>query len=129
MFVWGGFMSVSESQKKARDKYDCEHFEYITLKVHKGQKAEMKTFAKKQGHSLNSFIVETIKECMEREKAAEVFIAPPGVWCPADCPKRGETILHNNTSPWCFAYGVEISDHDAGIDRYRKCAECLRNTK
>lgn len=123
-------MSVSESQKKARDKYDGEHFEYITLKVHKGQKSEIKEFAKAQGHSLNSFIVEAIKEHMAQVRnAAESFTAPPGVWCPADCPKRGETVLGNNISPWCFAYGVEIADHDAGIDRYRKCAECLRHAK
>ena len=120
-------MSVSESQKRARDKYDDEHFEYITLKVHKGRKSEIKECAKAQGHSLNSFILEAIKERIERDgKAAEAFAAPPGVWCPADCPKRGETILG---FPWCFAYGVELVDHDAGIDRYRKCAECLRHAE
>ena len=52
-----------ESIKKYQDKaYDS-----VNLRLKKGDRDIIKAFAEKQGKSLNAFIVEAIKEKMERE--------------------------------------------------------------
>jgi len=61
----GDDMPVSKSQKKARDKYDKEHFEYATLKLRKGQKDKIKAHAESKGMSLNAYINELIDKDME----------------------------------------------------------------
>ncbi len=58
-------MPVSESQKKARNKYDKEHFEYATLKLKKGYKDKIKAHAKSTGYdSLNAYINDLIERDM-----------------------------------------------------------------
>ena len=52
-----------ESIKKYQDKA----YDRIGLLVPKGQKELIQAFAKAQNKSLNAFIVEAIKEKMERE--------------------------------------------------------------
>lgn len=52
-----------ESIKKYQDKT----YDRIGLLVPKGQKEIMQAYAKAKGKSLNAFIVEAIKEKMERE--------------------------------------------------------------
>ena len=52
-----------ESIKKYQDKaYDS-----VNLRLKKGDRDIIKAFAEKQGKSLNAFIVEAIKEQMDRE--------------------------------------------------------------
>lgn len=51
---------VSKAQAVARNKYDKDHFEYATLKLHKGRKAELKALAAAQGKSLNKYITDAI---------------------------------------------------------------------
>ncbi len=52
-----------ESIKKYQDKaYDS-----FNLRLKKGEREAVKAFAEKQGKSLNAFIVEAIKEKIERE--------------------------------------------------------------
>lgn len=45
--------------------YNKEHYERISLFVLKGEKAELKRYAKEHGESLNGFINRAIKEAME----------------------------------------------------------------
>lgn len=54
----------------------------------------------------------------ERMSLAGPFTPPKGESCTSQCPRRGEVVNAGCTSPWCFAYGVEVTD--------RKCEECLR---
>jgi predicted HicB family RNase H-like nuclease len=53
---------VSESRKRARNKYDSEHFEYCTVKLPKGRRSEIDVAAQSQGVSRNKFIQEAVDE-------------------------------------------------------------------
>ena len=63
-------MPVSKSQNAARDKYDAEHFEYISVKAKKGCKSELDAFIKSicPSKSRNQFINEAIEEKMYWEQ-------------------------------------------------------------
>lgn len=53
-----------ESIKKYQDKaYDA-----VLIRFSKGQKVLVKAAAERQGKSLNAFVVEAVREKMEREK-------------------------------------------------------------
>jgi predicted HicB family RNase H-like nuclease len=60
-------MPVSEAQKRARDKYDKEHYEYGAVKFKKGYKAKVQAAAARAGKSLNEYIIESINQRIERE--------------------------------------------------------------
>ncbi len=57
---------VSDSQKKARDKWDAENMATIGCKVKKEQAEKFKAHAKSQGTTANSllkkYVLETINE-------------------------------------------------------------------
>ena len=59
-------MAVSKAQQGAVAKYMANNYDEIKLRVPKGQKAQMQAFAKKQGKSLNAFIVELIHNEMNK---------------------------------------------------------------
>ena len=59
-------MAVSKAQQRAVAKYMANNYDEIKLRVPKGQKAQMQAFAKKQGKSLNAFIVEIIHNEMNK---------------------------------------------------------------
>ena len=61
-------MSVSKAQQKATAKYVKNTYDRIEVKVPKGQKAVIQSFAENQGKSLNGFAYEAINEKMERDK-------------------------------------------------------------
>mgnify|MGYP004617577679 FL=1 len=61
-------MSVSKAQQKATAKYVKNTYDRIEVKVPKGQKAVIQSFAESQGKSLNGFACEAINEKMERDK-------------------------------------------------------------
>jgi predicted HicB family RNase H-like nuclease len=48
--------------------FNKEKYDQFLISVPKGEKEVLKEFAKSKGKSLNAFIVEAIKEKMEREK-------------------------------------------------------------
>ena len=52
-----------DGNKRYLDKQD-----HIQLRVPKGKKEKLQAFAKAQNKSLNAFVVEAVKEKMEREK-------------------------------------------------------------
>lgn len=53
---------------KAKNKYNAENYERISLVVDKGQKDIIKAHAEKNGESLNGFINRIIIEALERER-------------------------------------------------------------
>ena len=63
----GNDMPYSESQKRATMKYDEKAYDRIALRVAKGDKDKIKTFAENNGESLNGFINRLIDEAMGQE--------------------------------------------------------------
>ena len=61
-------MPVSESQKKARDRYDSEHFETFTVKIKKSSMNELYTCLDELNEPRNKFIQDAIDERVERIK-------------------------------------------------------------
>lgn len=55
-------MAISEAQKKAKNKWDAENLEKISIRVKKGEKDVFKGFAEKAGLSLAKFIREACYE-------------------------------------------------------------------
>ena len=59
---------VSAAQRKATDKY-LEKFDEMRVRVPTGKKAVFKAHAEAQHESLNSFILRSMTETMERDTA------------------------------------------------------------
>ena len=59
-------MPVSESQKKARDKYDSEHFETFTVKIKKSSMNALYLCLDELKEHRNKFIQDAIDERIER---------------------------------------------------------------
>lgn len=51
---------VSEAQKKANKKYQDANYEFIKIRLNKGDKDRIKEKAEKEGKSINSYILERI---------------------------------------------------------------------
>lgn len=62
-------MPISESRRRANEKYNAKAYEQIQLRVKAGRKAEIKARADAHGESVNAFINRAIDETMEREGA------------------------------------------------------------
>ena len=62
-------MPVSESRKRANEKYNAANYEQIQIRVSRGQKESIKAHAAEHGESLNGFINRAITETMERDEA------------------------------------------------------------
>lgn len=60
-------MAVSKAQQNAVARYNAKSYDRIELKVKKGLKDIIKTHAKSNGESLNSFINRAIEETMKRD--------------------------------------------------------------
>ena len=61
-------MPVSESQRKASDKWDRDKVDSLHLRVKKGMREAIQTHAEQRGESVNGFINRAIIETMERDK-------------------------------------------------------------
>lgn len=64
-------MTLSDSQKKATAKWNKNNLDRIQIVVKKGQKDIIKELANSHNESLNSYIVNAIKE---RAKKDNVFL-------------------------------------------------------
>ncbi len=58
---------VSKAQQKAVNKYVKNNYDRINVTFPKGQKEVLKQHAASQNESVNSFIVRSVKETMERD--------------------------------------------------------------
>lgn len=61
-------MSYSEAQKEATARYNKKAYDRISVVVPKGQRQVLSDFAKKQGKSLNRFILDAVEAQMKNEK-------------------------------------------------------------
>lgn len=61
-------MPLSEARRRANKKSDEKYWEYCTIKVHKGRKAEIDEYIRANcpNKSRNQFINDAIDERMER---------------------------------------------------------------
>lgn len=57
-------MSVSEAQKKAKKKWEAINYDMLGVRVKKGERDRIKSFAENRGMSLNSFAKEAIYASM-----------------------------------------------------------------
>ena len=60
-------MPKTEAQIRATRKYDAKAYDRIELKVVKGKKDELKTYAASQGETLNGFVNRAIDEAIKRD--------------------------------------------------------------
>ena len=66
-------MPASKAQIKANARYDKKTYDNVLVKIRKDADitlADVKRFAASHGESTNGFIVRTIREAVDREKAA-----------------------------------------------------------
>lgn len=59
-------MPISEARKRANQAY-LDKQDEIKIRVPKGRKAEIQAHAKKNGESVNGFIIRAIQEVMKKE--------------------------------------------------------------
>ncbi len=64
-------MPLSEARKKANAKYNAKAYDRIEIKVIKGRKAVLQSFAASKGESLNAFVNRAINETIERDASTE----------------------------------------------------------
>lgn len=62
-------MPYTEAQKRATAKYNAKAYDRIEIKVAKGKKAEIQTFAESRGESVNAFVTRLIDQAMEAEES------------------------------------------------------------
>ena len=58
---------MGKAATKAKNKYNAENYERISLNVPKGEKDKIREHAEANGESVNGFINRAIKEAIERE--------------------------------------------------------------
>lgn len=59
---------MGKAATKAKNKYNAENYDRISLSVDRGKKDIIKAHAESKGESVNGFINRAINETMEREK-------------------------------------------------------------
>ena len=69
----GGYVSDAEVKKKLEERYNKQNdfnrnnYDRVSVMFPKGYRDEVKTKAKEQGKSLNSFIIEAVQYKMDNE--------------------------------------------------------------
>lgn len=53
-------MAVSQAQRKATDKWQKENYEFIKVRLNKGDKEKIKARALAEGKSINQYILDKI---------------------------------------------------------------------
>lgn len=64
-------MPISKSRQKANRKWNDNNLERLYVTVRTGQKDKIKSEADKQGESLNSYIVNAVKQRMKRDSGVD----------------------------------------------------------
>jgi len=64
----GDTLAISDARRRANDKWNAKAYDEIKVRVYKGKKDEIKTYADTQGESVNGFINRAIDETIERDK-------------------------------------------------------------
>ena len=63
-----GVKMAGKASTRAKNKYNAENYERISLVVPKGKKEAIKNHAESRGESLNGFISRAIDETMQHDK-------------------------------------------------------------
>ena len=58
---------MGKTSSVVKDRYNAKAYDEIKVRVTKGKKAIIQTFAEAQGESTNAFINRAIEETMERD--------------------------------------------------------------
>ena len=64
-------MAYTQASNKAVQKYNKKTYDDLRIRVKKGEGDIIKAHAKKQGESLNRFVVRAIDETIERDNKDE----------------------------------------------------------
>ena len=59
------YMSVTDAQKRATAKFEQKKYDKILLRLEKGEKDKIKSFAATNGESVNGFIRRAIEDAMK----------------------------------------------------------------
>lgn len=62
---------ASKAQQKAVAKYESNNYDKILIRVPKGKRDEYRSYAEKQGMSLNGFIVDAVEERIGQDNPQE----------------------------------------------------------
>lgn len=62
---------ISKAQQKAVNKYVKNNYDRINVTFPKGKKEILKEHAKKQGESVNAFIIRSVDETIQRDNRDE----------------------------------------------------------
>ena len=62
---------MGKTSSAVKDRYNAKAYDDIRLRVPKGQKERIQTFAAENGESLNGFINRVINEAMGEDKTTE----------------------------------------------------------
>lgn len=62
-------MPVSESQKRANQKWDKENMTTLGCKVYRHEAEAFKEYAKKQNKTSNTVLKEYVQECIKKNEA------------------------------------------------------------
>lgn len=85
-------MALSESRRRANEKYNAKAYDEIKVRVLKGRKAELQTYAEQRGESLNGFIGRAISETIQRDTGAPADAQQPAAQA-AETPQDGRQLL------------------------------------
>ena len=59
---------MGRTSSAVKDRYNAKAYDEIKVRVNKGRKAEIQSYAEAHGESVNGFINRAIDETMERDK-------------------------------------------------------------
>lgn len=59
---------MGRTSSAVKDRYNAKAYDEIKVRVNKGRKAEIQSYAEAHGQSVNGFINRAIDETMERDK-------------------------------------------------------------
>lgn len=65
MILQGGEDMAGKASTRAKNKYNAENYDRISLSVPKGKKETIKNYAESKSESLNGFIIRAVDEAME----------------------------------------------------------------
>lgn len=60
-------MAVSKAQKRATAKFEQQNYDKVLLRMPKGKRENIKSYAESRGESLNGFINRAIYETIKRD--------------------------------------------------------------
>lgn len=59
---------ITPAQRKAVGKYEAANYDKVLVRMPKGEREEIKAAADAAGQSVNVYILEAVRDRMEREK-------------------------------------------------------------